>query len=383
MTTGVSLVAMQWLYWLQSTDECIDSQGNRIQLQHKYHRGEKKIGPYEVDGYMEKDGEHYFYEFNGCKFHPGCCVPDSEILNAKSKRRHWIGKEKYLRSIGTLYVITECEWEIMIRNQCVIDSQTDMPRIMVSDTQESLLEAISSGEVFGFAVLDLETPESVRESFGDFLFPPIIQKMKVTEDMLSPYMEERVNMRQGKCEFDTLVQTYNGKQLFLITPLIQFYLKLGLVASNVTQFIQYIPGKALKPFTQKVYNMRCDASREKDEAKSTTAKLFGNSGYGKTGENVESHTRVKYVDEKNVWKEVSKPFFKKETEITNENGEPILFEMKFDKKIVKDDKPVHFCVAILQYSKLLFMNFMYFLHDHLEPGSFKPVYCDTGKIMLF
>ena len=255
-----------------------------------------------------------------------------------------------------------------------------MPRILLSDTQTSLIQAIADGEVFGFAVLDLETPEAVRKSFGDFLFPPIIQKMTVTEDMLSPYMRNRVNMRQGKCEFDTLVQTYNGKQLFLLTPLIQFYLKLGLVASNVTQFIQYIPGEALKPFTEKVYNMRCQATREGDEAKSTTAKLFGNSGYGKTGENVGSHTRVKYVNEERLWKEVAKPLLRKETEITNENSEPIVFELRFDKRIVKDDKPVHFCVAILQYSKLLFMNFMYFLHDHLEPGSFKPTYCDTGRV---
>ena len=52
-----------------------------------------------------------------------------------------------------------------------------------------------------------------------------------------------------------------------MTPLIEFYLKLGLEISNVTQFVQYIPGKVLEPFTKKVYNMRCQATREKDEAK--------------------------------------------------------------------------------------------------------------------
>ena len=163
MTTGVSFPAMQWLYWVQSTDECVDSNGNRIQLQHKYFRGEKKIGPYEVDGYMEKDGEMYFYEFQGCYIHPGCCVADKDICGgvgaARKKRKFDAEKAKYLESLGQLYTIRECEWSFTLENLGPI--KTQMPRILISDTQTSLLEAIKTGEVFGFAVLDLETPEKL------------------------------------------------------------------------------------------------------------------------------------------------------------------------------------------------------------------------------
>ena len=58
----------------------------------------------------------------------------------------------------------------------------------------------------------------------------------------------------------------------------QFYLSRGMKISNITKFIQYEGGKALKPFAQKVFDMRVEATVEKDEAKSNTAKLYGNSG---------------------------------------------------------------------------------------------------------
>ena len=65
-----------------------------------------------------------------------------------------------------------------------------------------------------------------------------------------------------------------------MTPLVQHYMEEGLMISNVSQLIQYIPGKSLLPFADKVYELRCEATYEKDESKATTAKLFGNSGYG-------------------------------------------------------------------------------------------------------
>ena len=52
------------------------------------------------------------------------------------------------------------------------------------------------------------------------------------------------------------------------------------------------------------------------------------------------------------------------------------------KKRVKDSKPIHMGVAILQEAKLLFMEFMFFMFTHLQPGSFKNLYCDTDSIAI-
>ena len=47
---------------------------------------------------------------------------------------------------------------------------------------------------------------------------------------------------------------------------------------DVKEFIQYIPGACFRPFTEKVVQLRVEATNEKDDAKQLTAKLFGNSG---------------------------------------------------------------------------------------------------------
>ena len=47
---------------------------------------------------------------------------------------------------------------------------------------------------------------------------------------------------------------------------------------NVEEFIQYIPGKCFRPFTEKVVKLRSEATVEGDDAKGLTAKLFGNAG---------------------------------------------------------------------------------------------------------
>ena len=47
---------------------------------------------------------------------------------------------------------------------------------------------------------------------------------------------------------------------------------------DIKEFIQFIPGACFKPFTDKVVQLRVEATYENDDAKQLTAKLFGNSG---------------------------------------------------------------------------------------------------------
>ena len=47
---------------------------------------------------------------------------------------------------------------------------------------------------------------------------------------------------------------------------------------DVKEFIQYIPGQCFRPFTEKVVQLRVEATNDNDDAKQLTAKLFGNSG---------------------------------------------------------------------------------------------------------
>ena len=100
--------------------------------------------------------------------------------------------------------------------------------------------------------------------------------MDLEEQHLSPYMQKRYTDEQ-KSPATTLVQTYHAKQLFCLTKLVKFYLELGYKVTNITAVYQYEPGKALLPFVEKVTKMRCEATRDGDDAKQLTAKLIGNS----------------------------------------------------------------------------------------------------------
>ena len=61
-----------------------------------------------------------------------------------------------------------------------------------------------------------------------------------------------------------------------MSTMVKLYLQRGMVVSNVSKFIQYTAGRGLRPFVEKVVSMRTAAKKSKDEAKSLTAKLFGN-----------------------------------------------------------------------------------------------------------
>ena len=69
MSSQTSFAALQWLNYINDyCPDLINKDGKRIELEHHYHRGEKSINGYFVDGFAEVDGKEHFYEFNGCRY---------------------------------------------------------------------------------------------------------------------------------------------------------------------------------------------------------------------------------------------------------------------------------------------------------------------------
>ena len=280
MTNQISFGQIQWLNAIQETALCLDKDGNKVQIEHAYYRGEVEVYGCKVDGYMIKDGTEHFFEYLGCYFHPDCCIPDEKIENADQKRFIWELKRRTLMNHGTLHVMRECQWRQSRREFAEISPQTQVANILKSDTESSLEAGIISGEIFGFAVLDVETPEHLIKEYEEagFLFPLVIRRAEINEQHLSTYMKERFAEESAKVNRTTVIQCYHGSQIMAFSPVIQFWISRGMKISNITKFYQFIPGKALKPFADKVYKMRCEATYEKDESKGNTAKIFGNSG---------------------------------------------------------------------------------------------------------
>ena len=98
----------------------------------------------------------------------------------------------------------------------------------------------------------------------------------VDERHLSEYMKTRVAAENVKLPRTTVVQTYNGKQLLLLTPLVAFYLKMGLVVSNITMFVQYEPHVVLDEFVTKITNGRINAIESNNSSLGRAFKDMGN-----------------------------------------------------------------------------------------------------------
>ena len=138
------------------------------------------------------------------------------------------------------------------------------------------MEGIKDGSLFGYIVADVTTPPNVYEQIKRINFPPIIQRKDVDVHHLSDYMKTRVEAENVKMPRTTVIQSYHGKQLLLLTPLAAFYLKMGLVVSNITLFVQYEPHVVLEDFVTKITNGRIAAIESNNSSLGRAFKDTGN-----------------------------------------------------------------------------------------------------------
>lgn len=105
--------------------------------------------------------------------------------------------------------------------------------------------------------------------------------------------------------------------------------------------------------------------------------------YFKTAESVIKYTKTKILSQPNLSSKISKsirsPFYKHHSVLMTEDELWGVHEVIMDLSKVKDNKPVHVGVAILQHSKIMFLQFVDFLRKYLVAGSYQTVYCDTGQ----
>ena len=275
MASGNSMQALQWLSYVDEYDPRLQSSnGQRVKLQHQYYRGEHEIGGFKIDGYAEVDGEKLFYEFLGCWFHDNC-----EHCSTTTGRKDstWERKRAFLERQGTLIVMRECLWKKKIRQEKLKSVRTlKIPRVLNPFSNEfQLLEGIKSGELFGFLVADVKTSENLRKKLAWINFPPIIRRHSIDADLLTPYMKKRVKDRGFKLPQVSPIQTYNGEQLLLYTPLVIFYMELGLEVSNVSTFLQYRESSSLQKFCDKITSGRCQAKRDRNSQLELAYKIIG------------------------------------------------------------------------------------------------------------
>ena len=91
-------------------------------------------------------------------------------------------------------------------------------------------------------------------------------------------MKKRMYEDENERQPTTIVQQFNAKGIFLLTPLVKFYVSRGMKVSNITECVQYIGGEAFEDFVDTCYKERVAATKAKDGTKANTIKNVQNNG---------------------------------------------------------------------------------------------------------
>ena len=123
---------------------------------------------------------------------------------------------------------------------------------------EQVLEEIKERKLVGYVQCDIKVHENLRSKFVNF--PPIFKNTLVSKsvmgDLMKNYAEDERFLSQPR---KMLISSFTLQNGTLITPLLLFYLQLGLVCTKIHRFVEYIPKKMLQQF--------CAVSSKRKKAK--------------------------------------------------------------------------------------------------------------------
>jgi hypothetical protein len=140
--------------------------------------------------------------------------------------------------------------------------------------------------------VDIKVPDDLKSKFAEM--PPIFKNIEVSRDDIrdhtKAYAEERNVMNQPrKC----LVGSMFGEKIMVISPLLKWYVEYGLKVTQIHQVVEYKPAACFQKFGADNISEARHAGDADPEKKivAETHKLDGNSSYGKTVTNKETHRR--------------------------------------------------------------------------------------------
>ena len=232
-------------------------------------------------------------------------------------------------------------------------------------SEEKLLHGIIDGRLFGYVQCDIEVPEHLRDYFSNF--SPIFKDTAVSRDdignLMKQYAEKQNNMVQPRIMLISSFILTNGT---IISPLLLFYLQLGLVCKMIHRFVQYTPRKCFGNFVQSAV----DARRQRDENPNSsvvakTMKLLANSSYGYQIMNRSRHTVAKYLSDEKTHSPITSKMFKRLKHITDQ-----LYEVELVKSDIEHREPIVVGFFILRYAKLRMLELYH---------NFSKKFCDTDK----
>ena len=266
---------------------------------------QKKIDCFSVDGFCNHCNT--VFEAMGCYFH--CCpcqearpsLTDNKIMKGIEKgeqdqmRKEYIQQKEY-----KIIQMWECNWwelyqtEATVKNHLPASFPYKRPL-----SEQQFLQGIIDGRLFGHVQRDIEVPEHLRDYFS--IFPPIFKITVVSRNDIGDLMKDNTEKENIMVQPRTmLISSFIPTNGTIITPLLLFYLQLGLVCKKIHRFVQYTPRNCFGNFVESAV----DARRQRDvnpnsNVVAETMKLLANSSNGCQIIDRRRHTVTKYLtDEK-------------------------------------------------------------------------------------
>ena len=185
------------------------------------------------------------------------------------------------------------------------------------EEKDKIIQNVLNDKLFGFFQVEIEVPEQLRKHFSEFC--PFFVISEVPEEQIPQHMKDyQINTGRKKIKNDKkLLGVMKAEKILLYSPLLKWYLNHGLRVTKIHRYISYTSSRPFAWFPEEVSSARRAADNDKNKKQlGDTAKLKGNSFYGKMIENLEKHISTKFTrDEKLIDKIFRSPFFEDLEEI--------------------------------------------------------------------
>ena len=246
--------------------------------------------------------------------------------------------------------------------------------------KNEIIQNVLNDELFGFFEVDIEVPEQKRKRFSEFC--PLFVISEVSEEQIPQHMKDyKINTGRKMIKNNKkLLGVMKAEKILLYSPLLKWYLNHGLQVTKIHRYISYTSGRPFKWFPEEVSSARRAADQDKNKKQlGDTAKLKGNSFYGKMIENLEKHISTKFTtDEKLIDKIFRSPFFEDLEEINAG-----VFEVRQRKRQVTITRPYQCGIAVYQLAKLRMLEFYYdFLDKFCDRRDFELIQMDTDSFYM-
>ena len=165
----------------------------------------------------------------------------------------------------------------------------------------------------------------------------------------------------------------------LITPLLLFYLRLGLVCKKMHRFVQCILKKCFKNFVQSAVNARRSGDKNPNSSGvAETMKLLANNSNGYQILDRSGHTVTKYLNDKKTHSAIIKKMFKHLNHVTDQ-----LYEVELAKRENEHREPIIVGFFIAQYAEQKIFEFFYnFFKKFCDADKYEELEMDTDSLYL-